>query len=225
MKNDQRYFFIKVENYNRFQSLSIIYERMDHSFGPFRSKYTISEFLGRLKNIYPINKSNNRYEFEYHMFPITMNEETFLLNRAILLELFTNAESMLFFIKTLQSKLEEAANSLRYELASTYRDMINCFMMVKNGLDGYKNLISKNILITIPIETGYKLFYISNGNIINSRITETITKEIMDHFIEDCNLMLPEERISPENEKAWIDYRDVLYSEISEMPDEMMLSL
>ncbi len=85
LKNDQRYFFIRIDDYNRYHPLSITSERTENSFGPFRSKYTISECLNRLKNLYPITKPNDRYELDYHMFPIVMEEVIFKQNREVLL--------------------------------------------------------------------------------------------------------------------------------------------
>lgn len=222
MKNDQRYFYIQVENFNKYNPLAITGERMEHSFGPFRSKYTFNQYLDMLKNIYPITKVSDRYELEYHMFPVSMDEDTFLLNRTILLELFTSEPNLLLFIETLQSKLEEAAISYHYELASIYRDLIIFFKMIKNGLNGYHNLLSRNILLKLPLEQGYKLFYISEGNIVNNIITECLTKDFINRFLLDSTLNIPFFQVPQENEKAWIDYRDILYSEISDLPEEMV---
>jgi excinuclease ABC subunit C len=222
MKNDQRYFYIKVENYNRYNPLSIVDERTEHCFGPFRSKYTISEFLDRLKNLYPIMENNGQYELEYHMFPVIMEEGTYNKNKDMLLELFTREDNIQRLIETLQSKLEEAAMAYRYELASVYRDMMHCFRMIKNGLDGYKNLASREILLTIPIEKGYKLFFVIGGNVINSLISTNLTKEIKERFIEDSMLKRSVSDDNSGNEKVQIDYRDILYSEISDMSEEMV---
>jgi excinuclease ABC subunit C len=223
MKNDRNYFFIKIENYNKYNPLSVSEERADHCFGPFRSKYTISEFLVKLKNFYPIEKIDGRYEFEYHMFPIAMQKEVFDQNKALLSELFASEDNLLLLIEALQSKLEEAVISYRYEMASTYRDMITCFKMLKNGLNGYKNLLSRSILLKLPMDNGCcKLLYILNGNIINHMLTETLTKEIRKNFIKDSKTKISSIHSAQENEKAWIDYRDIIYSEISDLPDEMI---
>lgn len=223
MKNDRNYFFIKIENYNKYNPLSVREERTDHCFGPFRSKYTISELLVKLKNIYPIAKKDDRYEFEYHMFPITMQKDVFEQNKVLLSELFASEDNLLLLIETLQSKLEEAVISYRYEMASIYRDMITCFKMIKNGLNGYKNLLSRSILLKLPMENGCcKLFYIFNGNIINQMLTENLTKNIRKNFIKDSKLNISSVHSIQENEKAWIDYRDIIYSEISDLPDEMI---
>lgn len=222
MKNDQRYFFIKVENYNRNNPLSIAEERSENCFGPFRSKYTISEFLDRLKNLYPFTKIDDRYEFEYHMFPVDMEEEVFGRNRELLLEIFTNENCILSFLEGLQSKLSEAATQYRYEIAAIYRDMIHCIRMIKNGLDGYKSLAARDIFLTIPIEAGYKLFYVSGGCIIHSMSCSELAQEVKESFLLESKSKVFCDRDILDNEKLWIDYRDILYSEISDMPEKMV---
>ncbi len=223
MKNDRNYFFIKIEDYNKYNLLSVIEERTDHCFGPFRSKYTISEFLVKLKNIYPIARRDGRYEFEYHMFPIAMPKDIFEENKALFFELFASEDNLLRLIEALQSKLEEAAISYRYEMASIYRDMITCFKMIKNGLNGYKKLSSRSILLKLPMDNGCcKLFYILNGSIIQSMVTENLTEDIRKDFIKDSELKISSVHSIRENEKAWIDYRDIIYSEISDLPEELV---
>jgi excinuclease ABC subunit C len=222
MKHDQRYIFIKVEDFNRYNPLSVVEERMENCFGPFRSKYTISEFMDRLKNIYPIIKNGNTYEFEYHMFPITMEKDIYNQNKELLLELFTREDNILLFVEVLQARMDDAVSLYRYEMASIYRDMINNFRMLKNGLDGYKSLVSRDILLKLPIEQGYKLFFVSKGSIINSIVTDNPDKEIIDGFIAESTSKISAMKPTSDNEKSWIDFRDILYSEISELPDEMV---
>jgi excinuclease ABC subunit C len=222
MKNDKRYIFIKVEPYNQFRPLSVVANRESDSFGPFRSKYSMSEFLDMIKNIYPITRRKDGYEFEYHLFPITMDRETFENNRSILLELFTEEAGILHFINVLQDKLENAASLYRYEIASKYRDMIQGFLRIKNGLDGYKSLSSKDLLLKLPSQKGYKLFFISGGNIIYSRIASALTDHIRHDFLQESKMKLATYLPSQKDEKASIDFRDIMYSEISNLSDEMI---
>lgn len=223
MKNDRKYCFIKIEDYNKYNSLSIMEERTEHCFGPFRSKYTLSEFLVKLKNIYPITRNGSQYEFEYHIFPIAMEKDLFNQNKAVLSELFTSEDSLLLLVNALQSKLEEAAEAYRFEMASNYRDMISCFKIIKNGLNGYKSLSSRSILLKLPMDNGcYKLFYILNGRIIHSMSTDNVTKDIRKTFIKTSKLLIASVHNIQVDEKEWIDYRDIIYSEISDLPEELV---
>ncbi len=223
MKNDRNYFFIKLEDYNKYNSLSVMEERTDHCYGPFRRKYTISEFLVKLKNIYPITRNGDQYDFEYHIFPISMDKDLFDQNKAVLSELLASEDNLLLLVNTLQSKLEEAVDAYRFEMASIYRVMISCFKMIKNGLNGYKSLSSRSILLKLPMENGcYKLFYILNGRIIHGIPTENVTKDIRKDFIKTSELLIPPVQSIQENEKEWIDFRDIIYSEISDLPEELI---
>jgi excinuclease ABC subunit C len=221
MKNDQRYIYIKISANNKLNPLSVSVERDDDCFGPFRSKYAISEFLDRLKNIYPIIKTDTGYEFEYHLFHISMEEEAFERNRMVLQELFTLEDNIPTLLKAFQQKLEEAVSQYRFEMAAVYRDMMQSFMNIKNGLDGYKNLASKKIILKLPIQNGFKLFFISNGTVIHSQITTDLSDKKIRDFIAESKIMLSSAEITLENEKSQIDYRDIMYSEISDIPEEM----
>lgn len=223
MKHDRNYFFIKVEDYNKYNPLSIVEERTEHCFGPFRSKHTMSEFLLMLKNIYPITRNGSGYEFDYHIFPISLEKDVFDQNKALLFELFTSEDQLQLMLEALQSKLEEAASLYRYEMASIYRDMIFGFQMLKSGLNRYKSLASRNILLKYPLEHGcYKLFYIVKGRVVHSMLTEALTADIRRKFICTSQQMIPFSGNTPDNEKEWMDYRDIIYSELSDLPDELL---
>lgn len=225
MKNDRRYGFIKVNAYNPHRSLSVIAEREDNCFGPFRSKFKMGEFIDKLKNLYPIRKTDDGYEAEYHLFPIGMDRDTFDRNHNVLLELMTEEDNIDILIDCLQKKLLEAADKYRYEIASYYRDIIIGFTTLKRGLNGYKDLNTKDILLTLPVPDGFKLFYITCGNIINRRLLAVITDKDLQDFLVQSRL-LHSSYIPPYmDEKSSIDFRDVLYSEISDLDEEQVTLL
>jgi len=222
MKNDGGYFFIKVEPYSKNASpLTLSDKRTAESFGPFRSRYAMQEFLDRLRNFYPIKKKDTGYEFEYHLFPVIMDKACFNANRQLLLELFTDENKMDLFIEDLQKKLEEAAAAFKYEAAAIFRDLIISFKSIKKGLNGYKELLSKNIILKLPLHNGkFKLFYIANGIIINSLITDAPGQK-QNEFIKEGMLKITETAYPYTDEKSWIDYRDILISEIVSLPAEL----
>ncbi len=220
MKNDQNYFFLKIEASNLARPITITAERDEACFGPFRSKFAINELINRLRCIYPITDNMNRYDFEYHLFPITMDEETYERNRQLLLELFSSEEKLLLLYDSIVSKMEEAVSGYQYEMAAIFRDMARCLKIIKNGLDGYRNLASKKLLLKLPLEEGYKLFYVSKGSIINTRKLPVLSEEMLREFISSSE-HLSEEHIQEEtSEKSYIDFRDVLYSEIANLPED-----
>lgn len=230
MKNDRGYFFLKVEEYGRnAKPLTISDDRTTDCFGPFRGRFAMQEFIERLNNFYPIVKKGKGYEFAYHLFPVQMDEAAFCANRRVLLELFTDEENIDNITEALQEKLDEAVADYRYEAAALYRDLIIRFRTIKNGINGYKELLKRNKVLELPISNGrYKLFYISNGLIINSKIGDEPGKAHKDIFIKESEILKAskinqaEAAVPLPDEKSWIDYRDILYSEILNLPENMV---
>jgi len=85
MKNDKRYVYLKVENYNSYSPLSVVRERENNTFGPFRSQSTLRNIIDSLRNIYPITKIKHTYTFDYHILPIIMDQNLFHENKKNLL--------------------------------------------------------------------------------------------------------------------------------------------
>ena len=224
LKNDERYAYIKVEDYNIHKSLSMISKREENSFGPFRRKFFLLELLNSLKNIYPIVKTHEGYDFQYNLIPITMNRKLFEENKNSLQEIFLYDKSMVLFINRLEDKMKEAASELQYVTASIYRDMIYGFNYLKTGLYGYKTMFFKDILLKMPIDTGYKLFFVSKGEILSKSTFPVLKEKDVENFINaGKNLSLSNSL--DRNEKANIDFRDILYSEINSLPEEMVIYL
>ncbi len=220
MKNDGRYFYLKVENSNPSHPISVVAEREEDCFGPFRSRYTISQFLDRLRCLYPITWDADRYEFDYHLFPISMDSEVCEDNRQILLELFSSEQRLQLLSRSITGKMEEAVSSLQFELAAIYRDMIHCLKLIKNGLNGYQRLASRPILLKLRTEDGFKLFYVTKGRIIDSLKLPVLSEEAVRRFIGDCESLSDKWITEERNEKTFIDFRDVLYSEISDLAED-----
>lgn len=221
MKNDERYSYIKVEEYNNHNPISVVYEREENSFGPFRRKFTLYKTLESLKNIYPILKIEEKYDFSYNLFPLPMNKYTYEENKLILLDIFTNENSLKLFIYEIGIKMKEAASLYKFETASIFRDIIFSLNYLKNGINGYKNMFSEKILLKLPIHNGYKLFFIYKGQILLMKCYKNPSKKSIDLFIKK-GLVLSKPTIEILNEKISIDFRDILYSEILSLPKELV---
>lgn len=75
MKNEREYVYLKVEGNNKYKALSIVPEREKCAFGPFRNKHRLSNIIDSLQFIYPILKTNDGYDFDLHVLPVSMNHE------------------------------------------------------------------------------------------------------------------------------------------------------
>lgn len=118
-KNHKKYNYLKVENFNRFKPLAIVNEREgENCFGPYRSRNTLLEIIEIFKNIYPITKYEDDYEFTYKILPQPMKKETFENNKQYLIEILSIAECMMNFINRLEKKISESASKLHFEKAS-----------------------------------------------------------------------------------------------------------
>lgn len=222
MKNDQRYIYIKVNSYNPHNVLSLVTDRDIDCFGPFRNKYAMNEFLLNLTNIYPIKKKDHNYEFSYNLLPRKITKEIFNQNREVVLELLSDGRKLMVLIAFIQRKLEEAALEYRYEIASYYRDLKIGFDQIKNYMERYQHLSSKNILLKLPVQDGFKLFFISGGMVCNSTTIPNLTDIAVRNFLDSSRLSEQFLLAGSISEKAMIDYRDIVFSEINDLPKEMV---
>lgn len=217
MKHDRGYVYLKLENYNKYKALSIVESREENSFGPFRRKSHLTETINALKNLYPILNSGNAYIFDYHLFPVTLNKNTFNENRISLNEILSEKSKASVFIKELENKMKNEASLNNFEMASLYKDILANINYIIYSINKYNELVKRNIILTIPIEEGYKLFYISKGKIIKKeKQKELCHTDIFSEAVltstEDNNL----------DEKSLIDFKDIIYSEIISLPESMV---
>lgn len=221
MKNDERYAYIKIEEYNTHNPISVVYKREANSFGPFRRKFTLYKTIDSLKNVYPIRKIEEKYDFNYNLFPLSMDRFTYEENKSNLLYIFTNENSLELFIQEIEIKMKEAASLYKFETASIFRDIILSLNYLRNGINGYKNMFFKNIFLKLQIHNGYKLFFIYNGQILFKKCYKNPSKKSIDLFIKK-GLILSKSTLPIPNEKISIDFRDILYSEIISLPKEFV---
>lgn len=222
MKNDKRYVYLKIEEFNRHNSLKVTSTREENSIGPFRNKYMLYDIMDSLKNLYPIRKSDKSYDFEYHLFPVSMNKEAFQENKESLLHLFSDGNNFDIFINVLNQKMQAESAICNFEYAIMYRNMIQKMEYLKGAVNKYKNIMTADMFITIPLQNGYKLFFISGGNIVlkekHAEIGE-LSDGIKYDFIRR-GFKSSESFSTDMGEKSHMDYRDILYSEIINLPDK-----
>lgn len=223
MKNDQRYVYLKVADFNYHNPLAVIPDREEDCFGPFRSRYTLLDIIDSFKNLYPITNLDGTYQFEYHLLPVTLDKAAFAANRTCMLDMLTDTGKIDLFVQKLKGYMTEAATAYKFETASKYRDIISGFGYIKHGISAYQNLISNNILLNIPCTEGCKLFYVSNGTIrLKEKFSQPPGPKDRDCFIQKGKEQVVRIDLS---DKMQIDFRDVLYSEITALPEDMVMLL
>lgn len=222
MKNDRRYFYLKVTHSGHSKGLSIVPKREDHSFGPFRRKQTILLLIEMLSHLFPIVQENNRFNFHYHTLPELMSAEDFLKNRQTLIQIFSEDTKLNCFINQLTICMHEESTQYHYERASRYRDLIKSLAYIDHILHAYKHLTSRDILLKIPVGNGEKLFFIANGRIVLKKYFPLLTPAAIDTFFAE-GYQMKSEIVPIPDEKVAADFQNILFSEIQALPDEWIL--
>lgn len=217
MKNHGSYVYLKIEEYNKYKALTVESQRSECSYGPFRHRYRLNEIIDTLVGIFPIIKKNDEYLFDYSPIPLSMDETSFNENRSILIEIFSDMKCMNSFINTLEDKMQESATSYKYETASKYRDIIRGLNYMTYRINDYTNFLSQDYLLKIPTPKGTKLFLISSGYILRRKIFQNPT-DVDIHSFVNTGYKMKSSNIIGINEKAAVDYHDIIYSEIKSMP-------
>ncbi|AWW26762.1 GIY-YIG nuclease family protein [Acetobacterium sp. KB-1] len=222
MKNDRRYFYLKVTNSAHSKGLSIVPEREDYSFGPFRRKQAIQSLIDMFTHLFPIVQDNHRFNFHYHTLPEIMNPDDFSKNRQTLLQIFSEATTLNCLLNQFQICMNKESAQYHYERATTYRDLIKSLTYISHILHDYKHLTTRDVLLKIPVEDGEKVFFISKGRIVLKKYFSLLTQAAIDTFLaEGCR---SKAAIVPfPDEKAAVDFQNILFSEIQALPDEWIL--
>ena len=219
-KNDRGYVYINVNDYNIHTPTSIVYQYEAGVFGPFRGRFFVLKILDSLKNLYPIYKENETYNFTYKVLPIQMDRDSYNKNKDSLIDIFSNDDNFILFIKALEDEMKKASDALHFETAMTFRDLLRGLNYLKGSLKEDQNLFLRKLFVNIPIESGNKFFFISRGKILIKKSFKTYNTEDMNSFIKNAR----ELKVYKENpfEKSSLDFRDIIYSEIRNLPKEMV---
>lgn len=221
MKHDRGYVYLKLENYNKNSALSVIEFREENSFGPFRRRAHLNETVNSLKNLYPIIKKGESYSFDFHLFPVTLNEFEFSENRNSLYEILTDSSRAGIFIKELENKMKSEASLNDFEKASLYKDILNNASYLINSINKYNELLNSNVILSIPVDDGCKLFYISRGLILKKEVFKAPNQKDIEIFSEAA-LTSTNDYFINMDEKTLMDYKDIICSEVISLSDTMV---
>lgn len=220
-KNDKKYLYLKVNNYNIYNSLSISYEREENCYGPFRSMSFARNLIDSLKNIYPIMKRNDKYDFKLNLIPKTMDKGTFNINRNSLIEILSNEVMLKIFLGELEDRMNKASRLLKFETASYYRNLMESLNYIKRSQFENRELYQRDIYLKIPIVDGYKLFYIKRGKILLKEKHSKLGDEIIEDFIRRSKSL--EFNFEDFDKKGNMDFIDIIYSEIKSLAKDYLI--
>lgn len=222
MKNDERYSYLTLEENYRRNPLKITGEREGVSFGPFRSKGQIQDVIETLRNLYPITKKRSRYEVVYHIFPCVMEKEIFSENRKMLGKLFSEEKEMRQFLKAVEQEMKKAAETQSFERASKYRDLYLKLGSLQKSLERFEKWQAMDLVYRVPLDVGDKLFYISDGRVLFGEKSDADSEERLVDFMRRA-VKTDKKILLDQSEKEMLDYRDIIYSELSQNPEAIYL--
>lgn len=225
LKNHKKYKYLKINSFNRYKPVSIIHEREELSFGPYKSRIRLEEVANLLQNIYPIIPSEDGYDFKYKIFPETINKNTFDDNRKSLIKIFSDNKCMEKFLSQIEAKMIDAAANGQYEVAAIYRDMQGhlTYLYQTQSIENY-HINEKKVLMGEKLEDGYKIFYISKGRIILKNKYRKINKLTIEAFLFNAK-EVEEKTTNIVNEKRDLDFKTIIYTEIKDQQSKAVVFL
>lgn len=223
MKNDKKYFYLKVTHSGHPKGLALVPQRDIDTFGPFRRKHLVQSLIDTLPHLFPIIQANNSFDFHYHPLPEMMNRKTFMRNRQSLIQIFSEDHKLKCLIDQLEICMNKESIQYNYERATRYRDLINNLAYIRHIIHDYKDLTSRDILLKIPVGDGVKLFFIAKGEIILKKYFPLLTQPRIDAFFDE-GCRLKSSFVPIRDEKTAVDFQNILFSEIQALPEEWIMT-
>ena len=158
-----------------------------------------------------------------------MDKSEFQVNRKALLELFSHGANLRAFMEKLKLNMKEAAAAYKFERAAYYKNLLDKLSYVDKALFNYEKLLNKHIILKLDIRNGYKLFYITKGEVINKeRFVKLKDGDIDKEDLEDF-ILRSREKLALDtyqlDEKGRMDFIQIIYSEIESLPEENLIIL
>ena len=212
-KNDNKYVYLKIEDYNRYNSLSVVHNKDSaYCLGPYRNKNIIINLVDYLRNLYPIKSYPGLYKFTYKALPVTLDKNDFMENRESLKEIFFKKENMESFMLQIEKNMKEASHLVQFERASYYRDLLTCLRYLYNS-NNTSLTNNKKFLMGEKLDHGYKLFFISDGRLVLKRKFAQVTRDNIEEFLYQA-VRLENILKSYRNEKRDLDFIYIIDREL-----------
>lgn len=170
MKNDERYVYLTISQEKKGKPLIVTYGREQISFGPFRSRSRLQEFVDSMSNLYPFTEKRKSLRFDYHFLPEKMAPKTWIENQRLLEKLFSVPEMLEEFLIMLEKKMKKAAREEKFETALKYRELIRYTKYVQKNLSEYSEWMDQQLIYTENTYKGRIYFFINNGLVIHKAI-------------------------------------------------------
>lgn len=214
-KNDKKYRYLKIEDYNRHKIISAVIEKeTDNCFGPYKNRGLVEQIVQFFENLYPLTKDGDLYGFTYNLLPNAISKASFETNKQCLIEIFTKEQCMVMFLEQIEHKMNKAAEEFHFEVAILYRDMLSVIKYLHyNTIHQTHAFTQKNVLMGEKLQDGYKLFYISKGIILLKKKYKRLRIAAVEKFLDQA-LTLDQKVSDSQNEKSSLDFNYIINSEL-----------
>lgn len=225
MKNDERYVYLTVSERKKGKLLASTYTRETVSFGPFRSRSRLQEFIDSMENLYPFEEKRRKLQFEYHLLPLKLTEEQREETARLLKKLFTNQETIEKFLHQLEKSMKKSAREEKFETALKYRNLLEQTAYVRKNLRECREGMNNRMIYVENTFRGKKYFFIDHGTMIYKDVKEpeVCEESWLEEFIRAAEAVLADQENVQENtvsisgtvltEKQKLDYQDIVLAE------------
>ncbi|WKY49174.1 GIY-YIG nuclease family protein [Eubacteriaceae bacterium ES3] len=221
MKNDSRYTYLKITDNPRQQPLTIMDEYSENTYGPFRSRNQVNNFITNFSHLFPIIYKSGQFELDYQILPKGLNVSEFFENRDNLISIFSSSFEMNQLISIIKEKMMLTAEKHQFEQAAVYRDIFKRLETISRILFKIPKLLAEEFILCIPVNGGSKLFFIRDGIIISkSKLLVKSKQDVCEFFEQNTS----KEFTNQWSDKANLDFLEILLSEIQTYPEEWIYS-
>ncbi len=196
-------------------------QRMANSVGPFRSQWNLRHFLDNLKLIYPLRDQLATVTFDYQPLPVRLNEADLRSTCEVLEGVFREKAMCEKFLLSVEEKMRGAAENLLFEQAAFYKTLLPTLRGILKHVGALANFLREDYYVAIPLAKGTRHFFISDGVVVDSRYEAPGEEFNLDLFL----FMAKALPTRPLSEKALLDYRDIVFTELENMPEDQVRDL
>ncbi len=224
-KREKGIVYLKVRQ-NSGASLAISFDSAD-GIGPFRSRRLAETVIEEFPKLFPLRisttKEAKKIQFTFSFLPKRITTEEFQTNREALELLFYDRMLWTGFIQDLEQAMLKAAEAQRFAEAAFYRDFCETLRELHRHWFDYQSLLDQVIFLRIPVGDGVKYFRVSSGLISDTGKGKDFAGKDFKTFCRKKD-QGPDPIWGAFSEKACFDFRNILYSEISSMPEDQVVT-
>lgn len=218
MKGDRRYIYLDLPADRLPQVIS---RRTDTSVGPFRSQWNLRRFLTSLRLLYPLEERADGLRLTYHPLPLRLSAASQSSTSALLRRCLTEEAMADALLTAAEQQMLVEAEEMRFERAAFFKDLLPTLRRLKHNAGAYRDFLAGTYHVALPLAKGTRHFYIRDGLVADSAFAGADETFNLDLFLF---MAATQPRALPD-EKAALDFRDIVFTELQNFPAEQVTRL